>query len=51
MLIKVNDTDPNKNLLLWKWLKGAATTAPEFGDPVSSDTYKLCLYGGERSGR
>jgi hypothetical protein len=46
ILIKVNATDASKNVLLWKWLKGAATTKAEFGDPVNSHTYELCIYGG-----
>lgn len=34
-----------KNLLTWKWSKGAATTVSEFGDPVGGATaYTLCVY-------
>ena len=38
-------TPSTKNRLLWKW-KGAATTKPEFGNPVTSTGYSLCIYDG-----
>ena len=44
ILLKDHATDDGKDLLVWKWLKGAATTKDEFGDPVNSHTYELCLY-------
>ncbi len=34
----------SKDQLNWKWLHGAATTKPEFGNPVTIDGYALCLY-------
>lgn len=45
LLLKDNGDD-NKDKLLWKWIKGAATTKAEFGDPVSADGYELCIYDG-----
>jgi len=30
--------------LTWKWLKGAMTSKAEFGDPLASDDYALCIY-------
>lgn len=41
-----DDTDPGKDLVLWKWVKGAATTQVELGaDPVSGGTsYAVCVY-------
>jgi hypothetical protein len=30
--------------LSWKWAKGEATTLADFGDPVHTDAYALCLY-------
>lgn len=41
-----DDSDPSKDLVLWKWLKGAATTQAELGaDPVTGGTsYAACLY-------
>lgn len=41
-----NDVDPSKDLFLWKWIKGAATTQTELGaDPVAGSTsYAICLY-------
>lgn len=35
-----------RNRLLWKWLKGAETTLTDFGDPVTSDDYAVCIYDG-----
>ena len=35
-----------KDRLQWKWLKGAATTKAEFGDPTATTGYRLCLYDG-----
>src|SRR5712691_5469794 len=33
------------NRLSWKWVKGAATTLGDFGDPVASfDDFALCVY-------
>lgn len=30
--------------LVWKWLQGEATTLADFGSPVSSTSFALCLY-------
>ncbi|HEY2386967.1 MAG TPA: hypothetical protein VGK30_08405 [Candidatus Binatia bacterium] len=38
-------TPNTKNRLLWKW-KGAATTTPEFGNPLAATGYDLCIYDG-----
>jgi hypothetical protein len=35
-----------KHKLVWKWVKGAATTHADFGDPLATDAYRLCIYGG-----
>jgi hypothetical protein len=43
MLLK-DDVDDAKDVLLWKWLRGAATDASEFGDPVVGEAYRLCVY-------
>lgn len=34
----------SKDLVKWKWAKGAATDASEFGDPLATDVYSLCVY-------
>jgi hypothetical protein len=44
LVLLKDKTDDTKDLLVWKWIKGAATTKAEFGDPVNSDTYELCIY-------
>ena len=36
----------NRRVLLWKWLYGAATTKAEYGDPLTSENYELCIYDG-----
>lgn len=33
-----------KDRLQWKWNKGTATSLADFGDPLTSDEYALCLY-------
>ncbi len=30
--------------LTWKWTKGANTVKPEFGNPLTTDSYALCVY-------
>ena len=37
-------TDDTKDQLKWKWTKGAETTQPDFGDPLATTTYALCVY-------
>ena len=37
-----NAADPTKNIVSWKWPKGTAVGI--FGDPVSTDDYRLCLF-------
>ena len=43
LLIK-NDGDDSKDKVTWKWLKGAATTLGELGNPAGATTYALCVY-------
>jgi hypothetical protein len=42
-------SDSAKNKMLWKWLKGTATSQSEFGDPTASTEYALCIYAGPAS--
>jgi cysteine-rich repeat protein len=45
--LTIKDTTPDaKDLLLWRWSKGAATSVADFGDPAGSpaDGYTLCIY-------
>ncbi|HEV7733486.1 MAG TPA: hypothetical protein VGR62_15065 [Candidatus Binatia bacterium] len=35
-----------KDKITWKWVSGAATTAADLGNPVTTDDYRLCVYGG-----
>lgn len=45
LLIK-NNAEDAKDKLTWKWLKGAATTLGDLGDPTAASDYTLCLYAG-----
>jgi hypothetical protein len=31
-------------LLRWKWSKGESTNLADFGDPINTDSYTLCVY-------
>ncbi len=42
----IDKTPDQKDRLLWKWQKGAATTVADFGDPLGGTDYRLCLYDG-----
>jgi len=44
LLVRATGTDKDK--LLWKWSKGALTSAAEFADPHADTSYTLCLYAG-----
>jgi hypothetical protein len=33
-----------KDQLKWKWLRGTSTTLAEFGNPLTSTSYQLCVY-------
>jgi cysteine-rich repeat protein len=33
-----------KDVLKWKWLRGARTTLAEYGTPTTTTNYRLCLY-------
>jgi len=43
-LIIKNDANDAKDLLQWKWNRGAQTDLSEFLDPLNGDPYLLCLY-------
>jgi len=45
-LLILKDKADEKDLWVWKWLKGAQTDKVEFGDPVNTHTYELCIYDG-----
>jgi hypothetical protein len=34
--------------LVWKWTRGAATTVADFGNPLATTSYALCIYGGSQ---
>ena len=41
-----NRTPDTKDRLDWKWAKGATTNKSDFGNPLVSTGYALCLYDG-----
>jgi hypothetical protein len=43
--VLVKDKTPDRgDLIVWKWLKGEATTVADFGDPATTDDYTLCVF-------
>jgi hypothetical protein len=36
--------DPESGALQWKWSMGAATTRAEFGHPLTTDSFYVCVY-------
>jgi hypothetical protein len=41
----LKDKTPDKgDQLVWKWLKGPTTSLADYGTPLISDSYALCLY-------
>jgi cysteine-rich repeat protein len=43
LLVKDGE-DPRSDKVVWRWLKGSATSHADFGDPIASDEYSLCLF-------
>lgn len=41
-----NNTPDDKDLVIWKWIKGSMSTKAEFGSPVTTTAYQLCIYNG-----
>jgi uncharacterized delta-60 repeat protein len=45
--LQFKDKTPDKgDLAVWKWMKGAATSLTDYGDPTSTTSYALCVYQG-----
>jgi len=45
-LLLKNSMDDSKDKLVWKWLKGDATTLADLGTPTGTTAYALCIYSG-----
>lgn len=41
-----DDVIDAKDRLKWTWAAGAATAASDFGNPLTTDAYRLCIYDG-----
>jgi hypothetical protein len=39
-----NKTPDSKDQLKWKWLAGERTTVADYGNPITSMSYQLCVY-------
>jgi len=44
LLVRNDALNGGNDALLWKWIRGDLTTAEDFGDPVNTTTYGLCVY-------
>jgi hypothetical protein len=44
LLLRDSVTSDARDRVVWRWMKGAQTQPPEFGDPETSDGYTLCVY-------
>ena len=44
--LMIKNPSGDKDKLVWKWLKGDATTLAEFGSPTTTTEYALCVYAG-----
>ncbi len=48
--LQIRNVSPDtKDRLQWKWQKGSATMKAEFGNPLASTDYRLCLYDGQNT--
>jgi len=45
LVLKDKSTDDGDKLV-WKWLRGSSTTAGDFGNPLGTDNYVLCIWSG-----
>ena len=43
-LLVANRDPDTADLVVWKWIKGAATSIDDFGDPTGATSYTLCLF-------
>jgi len=39
-----DDADDARDRIVWQWSKGQATTIGEFGDPLTTASYAICIY-------
>ena len=46
LLLVKNKMDNTKDKLIWKFIKGDATTLSDFANPQMTAAYALCIYGG-----
>jgi hypothetical protein len=45
--LQYKDKSPDtKDQLQWKWSKGSVTSKAEFGTPLTTTSYQLCIYDG-----
>lgn len=46
VLIMKDRAQDQADRVLWKWIKGAATAKADFGSPLTTTDYALCVYDG-----
>jgi len=46
LMLKDKAPDDAKDQLQWKWIKGSSTAKADFGAPLTSMSYQLCIYNG-----
>ncbi len=49
LLLLKNSSNDQADRLTWKYMKGAATPKGDFGDPLHTTDYELCVYDGSGS--
>ncbi|MEO6026651.1 MAG: hypothetical protein ABIR79_07290 [Candidatus Binatia bacterium] len=50
LMLKDRDLD-TRDTLRWKWTRGAATVKGDFGDPLTTTSYALCVYDETAAGQ
>src|SRR6185295_13922404 len=45
-LVVKDKTPDTRDRLTWRWMKGAATAKSDFGNPLTTTGYRLCVYDG-----
>jgi hypothetical protein len=44
LVVLKNKSPDKKDALIWKWVKGSATALADFGTPLTTTGYTLCVY-------
>jgi Tol biopolymer transport system component len=44
LVVKNNLDNDKRDAIVWRWIRGAQTAFADFGDPLTDETYTMCLY-------